>query len=105
MKYKVEIAPSAEKDIDIAYVWGCEQWGIVQAKKWMRDLMVSLRGLSSFPLRYALAPESDEVGEANRETRQMVFQRYRVLFEVVESTVRVIHFRGAYKGEVSEEEE
>jgi hypothetical protein len=49
--------------------------------------------LTSLPLSCPLAPESDDLGI---EVRQLIVQRYRVLFIVEKKTVTILHIRGPY---------
>jgi len=102
--YKIRLENTALQDIDLAYVWGCEQWGVEKAKKWYRAIKEATRSLSTFPERYPIAPELEQE-ELGDEVRKMVFQRYRILFTIKKDTVNILHVRGAYKADVSEENE
>jgi plasmid stabilization system protein ParE len=93
MKYNIILELTAEKEIAKSYEWGVENWGVVQANKWYQSLMKTIAKLDSFPHRHPLAPESKEF---NIEIRQIVFQRYRILFLVSDDTVYVLYFRTAY---------
>lgn len=102
MKYNVQVEPTAQRDIQLAYDWGKEKWGASQANKWSRELAKAIRSLAELPERYPLAPENDEF---KVEVRQMTFQRYRILYTIKNETVAVLHVRGAYIGEQTPEEE
>jgi plasmid stabilization system protein ParE len=102
MKYRVKTGTPAQQEIRISYVWGCEKWGVSQAQKWVQELRKAIASLSMFPERYGFAPEQEQE-ELGHEVRQMIFQRYRVLFTVKETTVHVLHVRGSYTGEGNEE--
>lgn len=79
-KYAIILHPDAEADINSSYQWGRKVWGDKQAKAWVRELQRTIRSrLTSTPLSCPLAPESDDLGIA---IRQLVLQRYRVLFMV-----------------------
>jgi len=93
MKYKIVLELTAEREIAKSYQWGEKNWGISQTKKWYNSLMKAIAGLENFPNRHPLAPESKEF---NIEIRQIVFQRYRVLFIVSDDTVCVLYFRDPY---------
>jgi plasmid stabilization system protein ParE len=96
-KYKVILHPEAETDIASSYKWGCRVWGEKQAKTWVRDLQHSIKiRLTSLPLSCPLAPESDDL---RIQIRQLLVQRYRVLFIIEKKTVTILHVRGAYVGE------
>ena len=98
-KYRVLIHPEAEIDITSCYQWGLENWGAEAAKAWAIELRkaISTR-LTSLPLACPVAPESDELGIT---VRQLIFQRYRVLFIVEKRTVTVLHVRGPYTAGLS----
>ena len=68
--------------------------GTGAALRWYRQLKVQVREtLTHFPLSQPIAPESEDV---SGEIRHMIFGRYRILFEIVGKTVRVLHLRGAF---------
>ncbi len=87
------------QDLAIEYGWGCRYWGVNQAKKWVRDIKAAINNLKTFPESRPLAPEN---GQFQYEVRQLIFQRYRVLYTIIDSTVYVMHIRGPYIGEDTE---
>ena len=95
-RYKVSFAASAEQDLAVEYGWGCRSWGVAQAKKWVRAIKAAINNLKTFPEGRPLAPEN---GQFPYQVRQLIFQRYRVLYTVTDNTVYVIHLRGAYTEE------
>lgn len=95
-KYKVYFTPQALKDILASYEWGLVAWGEAAAGKWIRKLHeIVYRRLSAFPNSCPLAPESPEL---EADVRQLVFLRYRVLFEVKKRQVIVLRVEGPYTG-------
>jgi plasmid stabilization system protein ParE len=93
-KYKVILHPDAETDISSSYQWGCRVWGEKQAQTRARELQRIIKSrLTSLPLSCPLAPESNEL---HIQIRQLVVQRYRVLFIVEKKTVTILHVRGPY---------
>jgi plasmid stabilization system protein ParE len=95
-RYRVEFTDEAKRDMGESYEWGCREWGKVAALRWYRTLRSKTREmLSHFPTSQPLAPESTE---ADGEIRQMIFGRYRVLYEIDKRTVRVLHIRGSFVG-------
>ena len=99
--FAVIISPSAEADILDSFIWGCDQWGVEAAQKWARNLRSNIVDkLSVMPLRYPVAPETEEIGI---ELRQMTSGRYRILFRIEMNTVRVAHVRGAFDADEDEE--
>jgi plasmid stabilization system protein ParE len=97
-KYRVVVHPDAEIDIASSYQWGKETWGEDQAKTWANKLRRSISNrLTTLPLACPVAPESEELG---LPVRQLVIQRYRVLFLVNQRTVTILHVRGPYIADV-----
>lgn len=95
-RYAVVFTEEAKRDIANSYEWGREEWGEAAARRWYLKLRSHTRGnLTRFPLGQPLAPESEEVGQ---EIRHLIFGRYRILFEIVGRTVRILHLRGAFMG-------
>jgi plasmid stabilization system protein ParE len=93
-KFSVIFHPDAETDISSAYQWGRRVWGEKQAKAWAQDLQRAIKlRLTSLPLSCPLAPESEDLGIA---IRQLIVQRYRVLFIVEKKTITILHLRGPY---------
>lgn len=92
----VVIVPSAEEDITESFLWGCEFWGVETAIDRVNDLRTAIEEqLSRFPNRFARAPDDDGT---DRELRQFLAGRYRVIFHIREETVFVIHVRGPFSG-------
>lgn len=100
-KYNVDIMPLAHKELKESYEWGCKRWGVTKAKQWMREAQKAILSLSQLPERHPIAPEADEF---KIEIRQIVFQRYRILFLVGDDTVHVLHIRGSYHQEEKEQD-
>lgn len=95
-KYKVSFTPQALEDILASYEWGMVAWGEAAAETWMRKLHeIVYRRLSAFPNTCPLAPESSKL---DVDVRQLVFLRYRVLFEVKKRDVIVLRIEGPYTG-------
>ena len=92
-RYKISFAATAEQDLAVEYGWGCRYWGVAQAKKWARDIRAAIQTLKTFPEGRPLAPEN---GQFPYDVRQLIFQRYRVLYAVLDATVYVLHIRGPY---------
>lgn len=96
-EFTVVITPAAEKDITRSFLWGCEYWGDEMAIEWVNDLRTDIEEkLSRSPDRFALAPESES---SDREFRQLLVGRYRVIFHVREKSIYVVHVRGPFSGE------
>jgi len=92
--YKVILHPDAEKDIESSFEWGCRAWGQELARAWVRILRTTIiERPTSMPRGCPLAPESDELGIS---VRQLIVDRYRVLFIIEKRTVTILHVRGLY---------
>lgn len=93
-KYRVVFHPDAETDIESSYQWGRRVWGDKQAKTWVCELRRTIKSrLKTRPLSCPLAPESEDLGI---EIRQLIMQRYRVLFILKKRTATILHVRGPY---------
>jgi plasmid stabilization system protein ParE len=93
-KYSVIFHSEAEADINSIYQWGRRAWGKDQANAWAQELQRTIKSrLTSLPLSCPLAPESEDLGIA---VRQLIVQRYRVLFIVEKRTATILHIRGPY---------
>src|SRR5689334_13399517 len=93
-RYLVIFETTAQENVRESYDWGCRSWGKKEAQRWVRDLRTAiLRQLSIVPKGFPLAPEDDEFVE---EIRQLIVDRYRVLFTIRKSKVHVLHVRGSY---------
>ena len=68
--------------------------GQAAALHWYQHLRPQTRQLlTHFPLSQPLAPESADI---DSEIRQMIFRRYRLIFEIEGRTVRILHLLGAF---------
>lgn len=68
--------------------------GVNIRHKWARELRTAVfEQLAVAPKGFPLAPEDDEFAE---EIRQMIVDRYRVLFTIKGRKVHVLHIRGPY---------
>lgn len=94
MAYKVEIANTAERDIeDILLDILAVSPG--RAKSWFSGLRAKIGTLRAFPARCALAPENVHFGE---EIRHLLYGRkpseYRILYTISEpDLVVILHVR------------
>lgn len=94
MKYKVKTTVSAEADILESFEWGVRNWGAPMAKQWAIQLRKRFKEqLSQFPHSCRVAPDQDIREPA---VRHLVVDRYRVLYEIEDSLVRILHVRGPF---------
>ena len=93
-RYAVVFEESAQANVRESYDWGCRAWGKQEAKQWVRQLRTAVsQQLAIVPKGFPLAPEDDEFSV---EIRQMLVDRYRVLFTIKGRKVHVLHVRGSY---------
>jgi plasmid stabilization system protein ParE len=101
-RYSVIFHPDAETDVSSSYQWGRRVWGDKQAKALAQELQGAIKlRLTSLPLSCPLAPESDDLGI---EVRQLIVQRYRVLFIIEKRAVTILHVRGPYAASLDSRE-
>jgi plasmid stabilization system protein ParE len=90
---RVIILPPAERDIEKAYRW-LSQRDAFAAIRWYNRLLDAILSLETFPERCPIAPESKYF---TSEIRQLLHGRrqhkYRILFDITDEEVRVLHVR------------
>ena len=95
MKYRVVLAPQADRDVTEIVDWIAVR-SSAGADEWLSALHAALDRLEFNPLGYPSAAESDyvllDVREFSFKTRRG--RTYRGVFRVVERTVNVLHIRG-----------
>ncbi|QDT43490.1 Plasmid stabilization system protein [Gimesia alba] len=89
MKYKVEITPSAENDVEQAYCY-IRNDSPVNAVRWRKQFYKIAGTLSRFPEGCGFALENELV---DFEVRQKLHGSYRILFTVDGNRVIVLHVR------------
>lgn len=100
-RFQFFFEPDSVDDILTSYRWGLETWGEVAAEKWLRELYRCIYDrLTVFPRSCPVAPESREL---DREVRQLVFLRYRIVFEIDDHMVIVLRVDGPFTGLTLEE--
>jgi plasmid stabilization system protein ParE len=91
--YEVLIMPSAEAELEKAYLWLCER-NSEAAAAWYNGALDAFLTLEIFPTRCPLAPESQVF---DHEIRQLLYGKrhhaYRILFDIVGNSVRILHVR------------
>jgi plasmid stabilization system protein ParE len=89
----VIISEPAERDIEAAYRW-LVQRDPLAAIRWYNRLLEVICSLDTFPERCPLAPENKYL---KSEVRQVLHGRrqhkYRILFDIKDDEVRVLHVR------------
>ena len=89
MPYQVEIAPSAEREIEevFRFIHADSQ---IHANRWREKLSDIFEHLRLFPEGCGLAPEDNRVDFQVRQTFHGV---YRILFTIMADRVVILHFR------------
>ncbi len=96
-RYDVEFSDVAESELIESIIWGIGCWGEEATFRWAREFRDKAQSqLSRFPLAQPISPES-EFDEG--EVRHLIIGRYRILFEVAEKTVYILHIKGPFSGQ------
>lgn len=93
--HHVVISEPANDDIQEAYDWWGMHRSLVQAERWYREILRTMRGLAHNPESYPLADEKDL---RPRGVRQLLFgigrrPTHRILFEHDQQEVRILRVR------------
>ena len=78
MTYAVVILPEAEDDIIDAFLF-IQNDSPMNANRWIHGLYEAIGALETFPMRFGLARENDDVPQ---ELRQMIYKSHRIIFEI-----------------------
>ncbi len=93
-EYRVLFTPFADAEILESYEWGAAFWGEDAARLWLEELYSAVfRRLAVYPLSCPIAPES---AESETIIRQYLVRRYRILLEVNNDSVVVLHLAGPF---------
>ena len=101
MSYEIDFTEQAQTEANDAFEW-IVQYSPEKATLWYFDLMERVGSLGNFPGRCALAPESYEFAE---EIRQLLYDKYRILFVIEDEVVRILHIRHSARKTLSPEDE
>jgi len=88
-KYRVEIKPTAESDLERRYLQIAEE-SPQNAVIWYLDTISAIEKLDSLAERCPIAPEDLDI---QRGIRHLVIGNYRVLYWIVGDVVEVVHVR------------
>jgi plasmid stabilization system protein ParE len=101
MSYRIVIEQPAYADLDEAYEW-IAQYSPEKATLWYFDKTERIESLQNNPKRCSLAPENHFFPE---EIRQLLFEKYRILFTVRDEEVHVLHIRHGARDTLKPDEE
>lgn len=100
MNFKVKITEQAEVELDEAYGWIAAD-SLEQAAHWFNGLVEACQSLSLNPERCPRAPESNDI---DRDIRQLLYGKYRILFTITDDIVYLLHVRHGARRYLSSEE-
>ena len=89
MSFQVITQPQAEADIREAVRW-IARHSPKKSTLWYFDVMNAIESLSKFPARCSYARERETFGI---DIRQLIFDKYRILFVIEDETVYVLRVR------------
>ena len=88
-KYRVEIKPTAENDLETRYRQIAEE-SPQNAMNWYLRVIEAIEKLEILAERCPIAPEDADIQQG---IRHLVIGDYRALYRVVDDTVEVLHLR------------
>src|SRR5437588_9183854 len=93
MKFEVIVQPSAQAEMEAAYV-SLARRAPISAARWYNRLLDAINSLADNPERCSLAPEDEYFSQ---EIRNLLYGKrknvYRIIFTVQGTTVHVLHVR------------
>ncbi|MDX2043231.1 MAG: type II toxin-antitoxin system RelE/ParE family toxin [Acidobacteriota bacterium] len=89
MAFYVELTARAKEDLEDAAGWYA-QHSRDKALLWMIGCQEATESLANSPSRCQIAPESRD---DEREIRHLLYDQHRILFEIEDETVTVLHIR------------
>jgi toxin ParE1/3/4 len=92
-KYRVQIAPKAESDIQTTHDYIARDKPRAAAT-WERAIRQKIQTLQSLPSRCEILPEAEDFEESTTEYRHLLVGNYRIIFSITGNQVlvlRVIH--------------
>jgi len=89
-RFTVIIQPTAEAEIDEAFIYLAAAASPEAAIRWFNKLEAAIETLGRMPRRCPVAPENDFFDE---EIRQLLVAPYRILFTTQRRSVDILHVR------------
>ena len=103
MAIQVRITARAERDIEQVLRWFHDQDATAAGSRWLNQLHAKIATLETHPERCRLASEASDMGI---KLRELSFGRrkgtYRILFELQQDTVQILHIRHSARDAISE---
>lgn len=89
MAFTVKLSSLATQHIEEAYLW-IQETNPGDLNEWFNDITNALQSLKNLPYRCSRIPETDEF---NQEIRQLIYEKYRIIFTIQDETVYVLAVR------------
>jgi plasmid stabilization system protein ParE len=102
LKYDVLVQPTADADIEAAYLYLFRHAAPDRAVTWYNRLEEAISTLDRMPRRCPIAPEDEFFAE---EIHHLLVRPYRVLFTIRAKEVHVLHVRHMAQHVLEEPEE
>lgn len=99
MSFQVQVAARAKRDVRKIIRWIAEH-SPGQAALWHFDFLAAVDSLQNFPARCPVVRESAE----SKELRQLLFDKYRIIFSIEDETVVILHVRRQRQRPLSSDE-
>lgn len=101
MRYRVVFDREAEREAVEAALYIADD-SPINAGRWYEGLEKAIQGLTQFPKRNAVAPESRYLGQ---ELRHCIYYSHRIIYRIEETAriVRVLHIRNAAQRALGED--
>ena len=103
-KYDIVFAPSAFEDLTVILEWLSRE-ASEKVPEWYAAIKAHIQTLDHLPERCPYAPENGLWG--SEELRQLLFQdypsKYRIIFTVTKSSVRILNIRHGARRYLHEE--
>ena len=100
MTYEVRITQQAEAEAELTYQWIAKE-SPETAVAWFNGLVEAVESLETLPERCPLAPESSDV---QRDIRQLIYGKFRILYFIHDECVFVIHVRHGAQQQLAPED-
>jgi plasmid stabilization system protein ParE len=89
MSYQIIVQPVADEELQQAAHW-IAQYSPQKATLWYDEAIQAINSLQNLPARCSYAPERKTFG---LDIRQLLFDKYRILFVIDDETVFVLRIR------------
>ena len=87
---RYSLTNQADADFQAIFEYGIDQFGLIQAEKYLREMMVRFQDIASNPLHYPSVAE--EIGEGYRRS---VFNAHSIYFRIVdEQSILIVRILG-----------